>query len=68
MFLFYEASIVPDKFFHLRVNKMLDLEKNCRVAVVQCSPVMFDKDATLAKCINLIKQAGAGGAQLTRAA
>ena len=43
---------------------MLDLEKNCRVAVVQCSPVMFDKDATLAKCINLIKQAGAGGAQL----
>lgn len=43
---------------------MLDLEKNCRVAVVQCSPVMFDKDATLAKCIDLIKQAGAGGAQL----
>ena len=36
---------------------MLDLEKNCRVAVVQCSPVMFDKDATLAKCIDLIKQA-----------
>lgn len=43
---------------------MLDLEKNCRVAVVQCAPVMFDKDATLAKCIDLIKQAGAGGAQL----
>lgn len=43
---------------------MLDLEKNCRVAVVQCSPVMFDKDATLAKCIDFIKQAGAGGAQL----
>ena len=43
---------------------MLDLEKNCRVAVVQCAPIMFDKDATLAKCIDLIKQAGAGGAQL----
>lgn len=45
-------------------NKMLDLEKDCRVAVVQCAPVMFDKDATLAKCIDLIKQAGTGGAQL----
>lgn len=43
---------------------MVDLEKNCRVAVVQCAPIMFDKDATLAKCIDLIKQAGAGGAQL----
>lgn len=26
---------------------MLDLEKDCRVAVVQCAPIMFDKDATL---------------------
>ena len=43
---------------------MLDLEKNCRVAVVQCSPVMFDKDATLAKCINLIKQAEIGRAHV----
>ena len=43
---------------------MLDLEKNCRVAVVQCAPIMFDKGATLVKCIDLIKQAGAGGAQL----
>ena len=43
---------------------MLDLEKYCRVAVVQCAPVMLDKGATLAKCIDLIKQAGAGGAQL----
>lgn len=35
---------------------MLDLEKNCRVAVVQCSPVMFDKDATLANVLILLSR------------
>ena len=34
---------------------MLDLAKNCRVAVVQVAPVMFDKEATLKKCVDLIK-------------
>lgn len=43
---------------------MLDLEKKCRVAVVQMAPVMFDKDATLKKCVDLIKEAGKGKADL----
>ena len=42
---------------------MLDLEKKCRVAVVQMAPVMFDKDATLKKCVDLIKEAGKGKAE-----
>ena len=29
---------------------MLDLEKNCRVAVVQCSPVMFYKNQHMPNC------------------
>ena len=37
---------------------MLDLAKKCRVAVVQMAPVMFDKEATLKKCVDLIKEAG----------
>ena len=43
---------------------MLDLQKHCRVAVVQCAPVMFDKEATVKKCVELIKEAGQNGAQL----
>lgn len=43
---------------------MLDLRENCRVAVVQCAPVMFDKEATLAKCLQLIAEAGQNGAEL----
>lgn len=43
---------------------MKDLQKKCRVAVVQCAPVMFDKEATLAKCVDLIKKAAAGGADI----
>ena len=43
---------------------MLDLQEKCRVAVVQCAPVMFDKEATLAKCVELIKKAGAEKADL----
>lgn len=43
---------------------MQDLQKKCRVAVVQCAPIMFDKAATLEKCINLIKEAGKQQADL----
>ena len=43
---------------------MLDLAKNCRVAVVQMAPVMFDKEATLKKCVDLIKEAGKQTANL----
>ncbi len=37
---------------------MLDLQKTCRVAVVQMAPVMFDKSATLEKCVSLVEEAG----------
>ena len=43
---------------------MQDLQKMCRVAVVQMAPVMFDKEATLKKCVELIKEAGKGKADL----
>ena len=43
---------------------MQDLQKKCKVAVVQCAPVMFDKEATLAKCVQLIKEAGENAANL----
>ena len=43
---------------------MLDLAKKCRVAVVQMAPVMFDKDATLQRCVDLIKEAGREKADL----
>ena len=42
----------------MRGIMMLDLAKKCRVAVVQMAPVMFDKEATLKKCVDLIKEAG----------
>ncbi len=38
--------------------------RKVKVAVVQDSPVVFDREATLAKTDNLVKQAAAGGAQL----
>ena len=40
------------------------LKKNLRVAVVQASPVMFDKDATLDKVVSQIAEAGTHGAEL----
>ena len=43
---------------------MQDLRQKCRVAVVQMAPVMFDKEATLKKCVELIKEAGKGKADL----
>ena len=40
------------------------LKKNLRVAVVQASPVMVDKDATLDKVVSQIAEAGTHGAEL----
>ena len=36
---------------------MKDLEKNCRVALIQAEPVMFDKRASLDKALALIDKA-----------
>lgn len=43
---------------------MKDLRDTCRVAVVQASPVMFDKTACVEKAVKLTKEAGANGAEL----
>ena len=45
---------------------MKDLEKKtCRIALVQAEPVMFDKAASLDKALGRIKEAAAGGAELS---
>ena len=36
---------------------MKDLKKNCRIALVQAEPVMFDKEASLKKTLELIDKA-----------
>lgn len=36
---------------------MKDLKENCKVAVVQAAPVLFDKDKTIDKAIDLIEEA-----------
>jgi nitrilase len=40
------------------------LVKNCKLAVVQAAPVMFDKDATIEKTVRLIDEAGQNGAEI----
>ncbi|MGI6204782.1 MAG: carbon-nitrogen hydrolase family protein [Anaerovoracaceae bacterium] len=40
------------------------VEKNCRVAVVQAAPVMFDKDACIDKAVDCIREAADNGAEL----
>ena len=46
---------------------MKDLKDTCRVAVVQCAPVMFDKKASTEKMVELIREAGKNGAEIGRA-
>jgi nitrilase len=41
-----------------------DLLKSCRVAVVQASPILFDKTATIFKVIEKINEAGSKGANI----
>lgn len=43
---------------------MRELKKNLRAAIVQASPIMFDKDATLQKVVSKIREAGRNGAEL----
>ena len=43
---------------------MKDLKDTCRVAVVQCAPVMFDKKVGTEKMVELIREAGKNGAEL----
>ncbi|MBP3752807.1 MAG: carbon-nitrogen hydrolase family protein [Pyramidobacter sp.] len=43
---------------------MKDLQKKCRVAVIQAAPVFFNKEKTIDKVCALIKKAAQGGAQL----
>ena len=43
---------------------MRDLKPTCRVAVVQASPVLFDKAAGLEKALRLISEAAENGAEL----
>lgn len=43
---------------------MKDTEKNLRVAVVQAAPVLFNKDRTIEKAVELIEEAAKEGAKL----
>ena len=43
---------------------MKELKDTCRIAVVQAEPVMFDKEACIAKAIKYIEECAAGGAEL----
>lgn len=43
---------------------MLNLKNECKIAVVQAAPVMFDKDACVDKAIGLIKECAEHGAEL----
>jgi nitrilase len=43
---------------------MKDLQNECRIAVVQATPVMFDKKAGLKKALKIITECAAKGAEL----
>ena len=43
---------------------MRDLKKECHIAVVQATPVMFDKDKCVQKTIEYIKECSKNGAEL----
>lgn len=43
---------------------MKDLQSTCKVAVVQASPVLFNKNKTIEKAVGIIREAAAQGAQL----
>ncbi len=46
------------------IKKILGGKTSVRVAAVQAAPVFFNKDKTIAKACDLIRQAAAGGAEL----
>ena len=43
---------------------MKDLQKYCKIAVVQAAPVLFDKTACVEKAVSLIKECAANKAEL----
>jgi len=43
---------------------MRDIKHTCKIALVQAEPVLFDKDASLVKALNLIEQAAEKDAEL----
>ena len=36
---------------------MIDIKENCRIAIVQAEPVMFDKAASLDKALSYMEEA-----------
>lgn len=43
---------------------MIDIKENCRIAIVQAEPVMFDKTASLDKALSYVEEAVSGNAEL----
>ena len=43
---------------------MKDIKSKCKIAVVQATPVMFDKDKSIEKGISIIKECAQNGAEL----
>ena len=43
---------------------MKNLRNECKIAVVQAEPIMFDKDACMKKAMSLIEECAANGAEL----
>ena len=43
---------------------MRDVKDTCKIALVQAEPVLFDKDASLAKALKLIEEAAGSNAEL----
>lgn len=42
---------------------MKDLKSICKIAVVQATPIMFDKDKCLEKVISIIEECASNGAE-----
>ncbi|SDN38442.1 nitrilase [Megasphaera paucivorans] len=69
--IFLKNGTLPDVYYiHdlLHTNKkgvgtMKNLVKNCKMALIQAAPIIFDKTATLDKTIKKIMDAGKKGAQ-----
>ena len=43
---------------------MIDIKKDCRIAIVQAEPVMFDKTASLDKALSYVEEAVSGNAEI----
>lgn len=45
-------------------ERMKDLKKQCKIAVIQAAPIMFDRKKCVEKAVELIREAGANQAEL----